>query len=80
LRVQEYRNDAKKIIWAVWSPTGSGNTLTAMLDHLPGRLVDTQPMPLTARPSPPVAEPLTSAGELKVTVDESPLYLVFENP
>jgi hypothetical protein len=79
LRVQEYRNDAKKIVWAVWSPTGTGNTLTATLDHIPGRLVDTQHMPLTANPPPPVAEPKTSAGELKVQADESPLFLVFEN-
>jgi len=80
LRVQEYRNDSKQTIWAVWSPTGDGKDFTTTLDSAPGRLVDAQHMPLTANPSAwPVA---TQAGarQVKVQVDESPLYLVFENP
>jgi len=80
LRVQEYRNDSNKIIWAVWSPTGKEKVFTVTLDHIPGRLVETQHMPLIANPSPPALEPQVSAGQLKVQVDESPLYLVFETP
>ena len=80
LRVQAYQNDAKQILWAVWSPTGDGRVFTATLDHLPGRLVETQRMPFSANPAaPPIAAPV-DAGRLKVQVDESPLYLVFENP
>jgi len=80
LRVQEYRNDAKKIIWVVWSPTGDGSVITTTIENVPGRLVDAQHMPLTAKLS---AEPnATQAGVRQVTVqvDESPTYLVFENP
>ncbi len=79
LRVQEYRNDSKQIVWAVWSPTGDGKDFTTTLDGVPGRLVDAQHMPLTANPSaPPVATP-AGARQVKVQVDECPLYLVFEN-
>jgi len=48
LRVQEYRNASKQIVWAVWSPTGDGSCFTTTLDNVPGRLVDAQHTPLTA--------------------------------
>ena len=79
LRVQEYRNDAKEIVWAVWSPTGDGRVFATTLDHLPGRLVDAQHMPLTADPSALTAAPQLGTREIKVQVDESPLYLFFED-
>jgi len=80
LRVQEYRNDSNKIIWVVWSPTGDGRNFTTTLDHVPGRLVDAQHMPLTANPSAaPVATPV-GARQVQVQVDESPVYLFFANP
>lgn len=50
-RVQEYRNDSNRIIWAVWSPTGDGRNVIATLDNAPGRLVDAQRMPLAASPT-----------------------------
>jgi hypothetical protein len=80
LRVQEYRNDSKKIIWVVWSPTGDGSVFTTTLENVPGRLVDAQRMPLTAKLS--AGPNATPAGVRQVTVqvDESPAYLVFENP
>jgi hypothetical protein len=80
LRVQEYRNGPKKIIWAVWSPTGNGKVFIATLDHTPGRLVNAQRMPLTAAPSIPPVEPQADARRVTVQVDESPLYLFFEKP
>jgi hypothetical protein len=80
LRVQEYRNDSKQIIWAVWSPTGDGRDFTTTLDSVPGRLVDAQHMPLTANPSAPPTTAQVGARQVRVQVDESPLYLVFENP
>ena len=80
LRVQEYRNDSKKTIWVVWSPTGSGNVITTTLKNVPGKLVDAQPMPLSANAS--AAPSARQLGNQLVTVqvEESPLYLVFENP
>jgi len=80
LRVQEYGNDSNKTIWVVWSPTGDGTDFTTTLDGVPGRLVDAQHMPLTANPSDRPAATQVGARLVKVEVDESPLYLVFENP
>lgn len=80
LRVQEYRNDSKKIVWAVWSPTGDGRNFTTTLENVPGRLVDAQRMPLTANPSARPAITQDNPGRVKVQVDESPLYLIFEKP
>lgn len=80
LRVQEYRNDANKVIWAVWSPTGEGRNFTATLTNVPGRFLEAHRMPLTANASaaPTVTE--VKPGQLKLQVDESPLYLTFGNP
>ena len=79
LRVQEYRNDSKKIIWVVWSPTGDGRSFTTTLGNIPGPLVAAQHMPLTVNPAaPPVATPVGDR-QVKIQVDESPLYLVFES-
>ena len=75
LRVQEYRNDSKKIIWVVWSPTGEGKVFTATLNKIPGRLVDAQRMPLTSNPSSLADAPQVGAQQVKVQLDESPLYL-----
>jgi hypothetical protein len=80
LRVQEYRNDSNKIIWAVWSPTGDRRGFSATLDGVPGKLVDAQHMPLTANLSDRPSAAQLSGLKVKVEVDESPLYLVFENP
>jgi len=79
-RVQAYRNESNKIIWAVWSPTGHGSAFTTTLGNIPGRRVDAQHMPLTADPSTPTGAPQVMASKVKVQVDESPLYLVFEKP
>ena len=57
VRIQEYRNDSGRIIWAVWSPTGEGKKFITVLAATPGKLVETQHMPLT---------------ESEATVDSSP--------
>jgi hypothetical protein len=78
VRVQEYRNESKKIIWAAWSPTGEGKGFTALLDATPGRLLEAQHMPLEATESPgslPARE--IAPGRVEVAVDESPVYLIF---
>jgi len=78
LRVQEYRNDMNKTIWAVWSPTGDGRNSTRTLEHVPGRLVNALRMPLTATGSPPPVVAQNSAGSVTLQVDESPVYLQIE--
>jgi hypothetical protein len=80
LRIHEYRNDSKRIIWVVWSPTGDGKELTTTLEEVPGRLVDAQHMPLTSDASTPPDAAQVNARQVKVQVDESPTYLVFETP
>jgi hypothetical protein len=79
LRVQEYRNNSTKIIWVAWSPTGEGRSITATLDGAPGRLVDAQRMPFATNVSPRPTVTQDTSGQIKVQVDESPLYLTFEN-
>ena len=80
LRVQEYRNDSKRIVWVAWSPTGDGRNFTATLGNIPGKLVEAQRMPLAASPSSQPNVTQESSERIKVQVDESPLYLVFEKP
>ncbi len=77
LRIQEYQNDTRNVIWVVWSPTGEGRSFTATL-ATSGKLVDAQRMPLDATGSsggPPGRE--TTRGSVEVEVDESPVYLKF---
>lgn len=80
LRVQEYGNDSKRRVWVAWSPTGDGRTASVTLDHVPGKLVDAQVMPLEPGPAarPHITE--TAGGKLTFQVSESPSYLVFETP
>ncbi len=80
LRVQEYGNDSKQIVWAVWSPTGDGRSVTNTLDNVPGQLVDAQHMPLTSTPAARPVVNQINPGQVEVQVDESPLYLTFEKP
>jgi hypothetical protein len=80
LRVQEYRNDSKRIVWAVWSPTGDGTNYTATLDNVPGKLVDAQRMPLTANPTTGLVATQVNSGHVEVQVDESPTCLIFDEP
>jgi hypothetical protein len=83
LRVQEYRHerDARKVIWAVWSPTGEARTAAATLADVPGKLMEAQRMALAApaAASPPVAEQQAD-GRIALEVTESPVYLKFELP
>ena len=80
LRVQEYRNNGSKIAWVVWSPTGNGNSFTATLDNIPGKLVDAQRMPLNSNQAERPTVERAGANELRFKVDESPSYLFFERP
>ncbi len=80
LRVQEYRNDSKKVIWVVWSPTGAGRNFTVALANVPGKLVGAQRMPLTADSAGQPVPTQADRGLLTASVDESPLYLFFDPP
>lgn len=83
LRVQEYvqGQDARKVIWAVWLPSGEGKQLVATLKDVPGKLMDSQRMPLAPR-----ANILTTPakqgpdGRVELAVTESPVYLFFQRP
>ncbi len=80
LRVQSYGNGSTQTIWAVWSPTGEGREFTARLRNVPGRLIETQGMPLTDEPSARQAATRVDGQQVEVRVGESPVYLVFEAP
>jgi len=55
--------------------------ISVTLDRTPGRLVASQRMPLTttAASSKPTAKQ-NADGRIEAQLDESPLYLLFENP
>lgn len=78
LRVQQYRNDAGKIVWAVWSQTGEGKKFTATLDDLPGTVVNIQRMHMSSESPTTPAIPVAEDGKLVIEVDESPAYIVFQ--
>jgi hypothetical protein len=71
LRVQEYGNDSKKLVWAVWSPTGDGSRRTVTFDKVPGRLVDS-PNGLDRSQD--------DRGRVTLQVTEIPVYLIFQIP
>jgi len=52
---------------------------TATLDQIPGRGREVRRMPLDANPPPPVVVTQTGGRHLKLDVDESPLYLLFDH-
>ena len=78
IRVHEYQGDSHKIIWVVWSPTGDGRQLNRTLNHVPGKLVNAQSMPLTANPAPAPVVTQGRADQIEIQVNESPIYLTFE--
>jgi hypothetical protein len=78
VRVQEYTNDSAKTVWAVWSPTGSGQTSSVTLEKVPGELVEAQVMPLAPGDSSRLAVSLQPGGKLSLQASESPAYLIFE--
>lgn len=81
LRVQEYRGSGAgaPTVWVAWSPTGEGKTHRVTLDGLPGALRRAEQMPLAAGEAAAVEEVREEKGTLALTVEESPVYLIFEN-
>lgn len=82
VRVQEYRNgsDPKKLIWAVWTPTGDSKPVETFLTEVPGGLAGTTKMPLTEEAKEVALPPQPAPGSVKITADGSPLFLIFEVP
>jgi hypothetical protein len=79
LRLQEYRHgrDAQKVAWAVWSPTGSGNTASIHLAATPGKLIRATRLPLSSARAGLNVEQARD-GTIQLELSESPAYLLFE--
>ncbi|HEY5912340.1 MAG TPA: hypothetical protein VJA21_17190 [Verrucomicrobiae bacterium] len=77
VRVQEYQKDSGEVVWTVWSPTGNGTEINTTLGNLPGKLLRAERMPLDAA-DPVVPIQPDSSGRIQISVQESPLYLLFE--
>ncbi len=81
IRIQEYQHgtDAKKLIWAVWSPTGEGRSTKLTLDSLPGKFIEAQRMPLNTDPEASKAGVTKLPDEgIELELQESPIFLRFE--
>lgn len=78
VRVQEYLHgsDPKKIVWAVWTPTGDGKAVRAALRNTPGKLVASTKMPLTEKEAAAIETKLANGG-VEIQADGSVLYLSF---
>jgi serine/threonine-protein kinase ATR len=76
LRIQEYLHgeDRKKIVWVAWSQSGRGRVLKAQLTDVPGKLMQSQKMPLSPKETDTGVH--AAASELEIT--ESPIYLFFQ--
>ena len=71
----KHGDQADRVVWVVWSPTGSNRPTT--LRDLPGRLIRAERMPLAGDGPRPIAlKDFDGAVELAVT--QSPVYLVFD--
>lgn len=80
LRVHEYRHDAtpRRAIWAVWAPNGEPGTRSITLRQVPGKLVASSRMPLTASPALAGEARQRQPGTVELPVGGSPVYLVLE--
>lgn len=80
VRVQEYQSgsDPKKVIWAVWTPTGEGNPVDATLTDTPGKLVSATRMVVTGKAGEIALPAQAATGAVKLSADGRPTYLIFE--
>lgn len=80
VRVQEYQNGSnpKKIIWAIWTPTGDGKPVTITLDGLPGKLTGATKMVLAEKAKEIALPPQPTPDSVSLSADGSPVYLSFE--
>ena len=81
VRVQEYVHgtDSKKIIWAIWAPTGGGGKKEPVtLDGVPGKLAAATKMVLTEKAKEIALPPQPSPDSVRLAIDGSVVYLGFE--
>ncbi len=81
LRVQKYvnGNNPGKSVWVAWSQTGEGKRFIATFGKAPGQLLKVERTPLTeAGEAGPIAAKLLPNGAIEAEINESPLYLTFE--
>jgi hypothetical protein len=81
LRVQSYRHadTAGKRVWVVWSPTGEDRSGPVVLGNVPGKLVRSETMPLSAGAAETSDAVQGTDGSVRLTVSESPVYLWLES-
>ena len=70
----EHEDDPERVIWAIWSPTGSDRQMDVLLEDLPGEVIRAERMPLEEGDAPEVGFEHDGATIL-LSVDESPIYL-----
>lgn len=78
IRIQEYRDDTQRLIWAVWTPVGDNAVRKVRLTRVPGKLVSSSRMPLTDSPTVPDDATQTQPGTVDLSISGSPVYLILE--
>ena len=80
IRVQEYQdgNHPRRFVWAAWTPEGEALDRQVELTGVPGRLISSSRMPLSAGPAGPGAATQTRPGTVDLRISGSPVYLLFE--
>lgn len=80
IRVQEYRHaeNAKKLVWAVWSPSSGRAGTPRRLVGVPGKLLSSTIMPLSDGPAAAGTAKPIGPGIVDIEVSETPEYLLLE--
>lgn len=82
LYVYEYQHgtDAKQRIWAAWSPTGADRREEKAIPAPPGTIVRAERMPLAPGPAETVRAEVLRDKTVRLSVDESPVFLWLRLP
>jgi len=80
LYVYEFKHENSKNLrcWAVWSPTGSDRKQVITLRNLPGKLLRAESMALSKDGAAKINVQSLDANAIRLTVTESPSYLMFD--
>lgn len=77
----------QSLIWVAWSPTGADtqhkenyqpHTITTRLDQLPGKAIRITRMATAEGPAPAVAWEKAGDNGIRLTINESPAYIIFQ--
>ena len=66
------------LVWAVWSPTGTGRTAETALRGLPGTLLKIEGMPVSGGVAPVIGYQRIGGDAIQLPITESPVYLTFD--